>query len=158
MSERYEPASDFLKAIIAEEVPLSDGPIGDASMQLLVAMTHDEDRSNRDWATMLLSQEEADTPEVRAALLAAANDEYDIVRAEALLGLSRRNAKLALPLVIEALCGEAASMPVFEAAAIIANPALVEYLRPWIEPSDNAFLDDCAREALAACEKGSPEA
>lgn len=124
-------------------------------MQLLIAMTRDEDRSNRDWATMLLSQTEADTPEVRAALLVAANDEYDIVRAEALLGLSTRDAGLALPLVIEALCGESASMPVFEAAEIIADPALVEYLQPWIEPSDDAFVDDCARKALAACEKGS---
>lgn len=47
-------------------------------------------------------------------------------------------------------------MAVLEAAALIADPALVEVLRPWTEPSDNEWLDQLTRGALAACEKGLP--
>ncbi|EIZ78120.1 lyase containing HEAT-repeat protein [Novosphingobium sp. Rr 2-17] len=156
MTERYEPASDFLKAVVAEEVPLSGSAFADANMRQLIAMTRDDDLSNRDWATMLLASEEADTPEIREALLSAANDENDVVRAEALVGIAQRDPRLALPLVLEALSGEQVSMPVFEAAALVADPALVDVLRPWTEPSDDEWLDQLAREALAACEKITP--
>jgi hypothetical protein len=156
MTERYEPASDFLKAVVAEEVPLSGSAFADANMRQLIAMTKDEDVSNRDWATMLLAAEEADTPEIRGALLSAANDENDVVRAEALVGIAQRDRGLALPLVLKALSGEWVSMPVFEAAALVADRALVDVLRPWTEPSDNDWLDRLAREALAACENSPP--
>lgn len=46
MSDRYEPASDFLKAIIAEEVPLSGSWMADKNMKQLIAMVSDADRSN----------------------------------------------------------------------------------------------------------------
>jgi hypothetical protein len=153
MTDRYEPTSDFLKSVIAEEVPLSGSTFADANMRQLVAMTRDGDLSNRDWATMLLASEEADTPEIREALLSAANDENDVVRAEAMLGIAKRDRKLALPLVLKALSGEQASMAVFEAAELIADPVLVEVLRPWAEPSDDVWLDQLARNALAACAK-----
>lgn len=156
MTEPYEPASDFLKAVAAQEVPLSGSAFADANMRQLIAMTRDDDLSNRDWATMLLASEEADTPEIRRALLSAANDESDVVRAEALVGIAQRDPRLALPLVLEALSGEQVSMPVFEAAALVADPALVDVLRPWTEPSDDEWLDQLAREALAACEKIMP--
>lgn len=156
MTERYEPTSDFLKAIIAEEVPLSGSVFADANMRQLITMTRDDDLSNRDWATMLLASDEADTPEIREALLSAAKDEDDVVRAEALVGIARRDRRIALPLVLKELAGEQASMPVFEAAELIADPALVNMLQPWTEPSDNEFLDQLARAALAACEKGAP--
>ena len=156
MTERYEPASDFLKAVVAEQVPLSGSGFADANMRQLIALMRDADVSNRDWATMLLASQEADTPEIREALLSATNDENDVVRAEALVGIAQRDRALALPLVIKALSGELASMPVFEAAALVADPALVEVLRPWTEPSENEWLDQLAREALAVCEKGAP--
>lgn len=152
MTERYEPASDFLKAVIAEEAPLSGSPLADANMRRLIALTRDCDLSNRDWATMLLASEEADTPEIREALLSAPEDENDIVRAEALVGIARRDRHLALPLVLEALSADQVSMPVFEAAALVADPALIDALRPWTEPSDEKWLDVLARTALAACE------
>ena len=125
-------------------------------MRQLIALTKDADLSNRDWATMLLASEEADTPEIRNALLSAADDENDIVRAEALAGIAQRDRGLALPLVLKALRGEQASMAVFEAAALVADPALVDDLRPWTAPSDDKWLDQLARDALAACEAGSP--
>ena len=148
----YKPKSDFLNAVISEEVPLSGSPMADENMQTLIAMTRDDDVSNRDWATLLLSQEEADTPEIRAALLNAINDTDPIVRSEALLGIAQRDTQLALPFALVALSGDQVSMAVLEAAEIIADPALVESLRPWTEPSDNEWLDELAWKALRACE------
>lgn len=156
MTEPYEPASDFLKAIIAEEVPLSGSAFADANMRQLLAMTRDEDVSNRDWATMLLASQDDDTPEIREALLSAAHDMNDMVRAEALVGIAKRDRNLALPLVVSALSAEQVSMPVFEAAALIAHPALVDVLRPWTEPSGDKWLDMLAHDALAACEMSLP--
>lgn len=155
MQERYEPASDFLKAIIAEEVSLSGSAFADANLRQLISLTQDQDLSNRDWATMLLASEEVDTPIVREALLAALRDDDNVVRAEALLGLARRDPALALPFALEALSEDQACMAVFEAAELIADPALVDALRPWTEQSDNEWLDKLARDGLAACEKGS---
>lgn len=156
MTDRYEPTSDFLKAVIAEEVPLSGSAFADANMRHLIALTRDDDLSNRDWATMLLASEEVDSPEIRQALLAAVRDENDIVRAEALAGIAQRDRALAIPFALEALSGEQVSMAVFEAAALIADPVLVDALRPWVEPSGDEWLDKLALEALAACEAGSP--
>jgi hypothetical protein len=156
MTERYEPSSDFLRAVIAEEVPLSGSSMADANMRRLIEMTRDDDLSNRDWATMLLAQEEADTPDIRAALLMAARDENDIVRAEAMLGIARRDRALALLLVRDELSGDQASMALFEAAGLVADPTLVEHLQPWTEPSEFEWLDQLARDAVEACKGGSP--
>ena len=153
MRERYEPRSDFLRAIIAEEVPLTGGEIAEANLRLLIEMTRDEDRSNRDWATFLLAQEETDTPAVREALIRAAKDDDDVVRAEAVLGLAKRDPPLALPLVQEALRFEVIVGPMLEAAALCAHPSLIPDLRIWAEASDEPFVDKLASDALAACEK-----
>jgi HEAT repeats len=59
----------------------------------------DNDRSNRDWACLLLSQQDVDTDEVRNALMAAASDGDQYVRAEAILGLAQRSTELATPFV-----------------------------------------------------------
>jgi HEAT repeat protein len=152
MADRYLPRSDFLRAVIADDAPLSGGAFAEANLDRLIAMTRDPDRSNRDWAAMLLSQHEGDTPEIRAALLAAARDEDPAVRAEALSGLAARDPALALPLLHEALAADDVPLPVFEAAALAPHPSLVEALRPFAEPSGNEFLDGLVLEALAACE------
>ena len=55
MSELYEPASEFLRADCAGEVPLSGGAFALANLRRLIETTRDEDRSNRDWATFLLA-------------------------------------------------------------------------------------------------------
>lgn len=156
--KRYEPPSDFLKGIIAEEVTLADGPLAQANLNLLIELTRDADRANRDWATMLLSQEGGDTPAVRAVLLVAARDEDAVIRAEAALGLASRDPGLALPFVQEALRGNTITPPMLEAAALCAHPSLIEDLRVWAEPSDNAFADKLAADALAACLRAEPRA
>jgi len=155
MRERYKPKSEFLQAVVAEKAPLSGGDMAEANLRLLIKMMCDDDRSNRDWATFLLAQEDIDTPAVRNALLHAAKDDDDVVRAEAVLGLAKRAPYLALPLVQEALRAETITIPMLEAAALCAHPSLIADLRIWAEPSDESFADELAAEALAACEKAA---
>jgi HEAT repeat protein len=151
VSERYEPPSDFLKSIIAEEVPLTGGHFAEANLNKLIEHTLDTDRANRDWATLLLSQEGGDSPAVRAALLQAAHDDDERIRAEAVLGLASRDPEAALPFVQEALRGEVITMPMLEAAAICAHQSLIADLQIWAEPSEETVLDRLAARALAAC-------
>lgn len=87
------------------------------------------------------AQADADTPEIRAALLVTARDENDFVRSEALVGLASRDRKLALPLVIDALKGEAASVALFQAAGLVADARLVEHLVPRTDPSGDEWID-----------------
>jgi hypothetical protein len=151
--ERYEPASEFLKALVDDGVPLSGSALAEANLRKLMVLTKDPDVSNRDWATMLLASSDIDTEEVRGVLLDAAQDEVEVVRAEALVGIARRDRAQAVPLALRALSGEYASMPVFEAAALIADPVLADAILPWTEPSGDEWLDRLAREALVACRK-----
>jgi hypothetical protein len=152
MTERYEPPSEFLKALIDDEAPLIGGEHAQANLRHLIEMTKDEHPANRDWATLLLAQQDADTPQIRDALLAAAEDENDYVRAEAILGLAQRDKALALPLLERELSGEFVAVPLFEAAAIVAHPSLAADLRAFVDPSGNDFVDGLAVEALRACE------
>lgn len=155
MSDRYEPTSDFLKLVIAEQAPLSGAEGAQENLRRLIALTADADRTNRDWAVLLLSQEEVDGPDVREALLRAARDEDDIVQAEAVLGLAQRDASLALPFVQAALTAETVAAPTLEAAALCAHPSLIADLKVWAEPSDDTYIDALAAEALAACAAAS---
>jgi HEAT repeat protein len=155
MSERYEPTSDFLCAIINEDVPLSGSKMAEENLRRLIEMTRDEDQSNRDWATFLLAQEEPDTPAVRDALIRATADDDAMVRAEAMLGLAMRDPLLALPLVQQALRAKTVEIPTLEAAALCAHPSLIADLRIWAKPSSQPRLDALAAEALAACEKAA---
>ncbi|ATY32290.1 HEAT repeat domain-containing protein [Sphingomonas psychrotolerans] len=151
MGEGYEPPSDFLKAIMRDEVPFI-GSLGDANVARLIQMTRDPDRANRDWATLLLAQLERDTEEVRQALFAAAADEDAYVRGEAILGIAEREPSLALPLILTALQEETVCLQIFEAAAVVAHPSLIDSLRDFTDGEDH--IDQLARDALAACEEG----
>jgi hypothetical protein len=151
MPEPYLPPSHFLRAIIDEEVPIGTTGLAAENLHRLIAMTCDEEPANRDWATLLLAQTEIDTEAVRSALLRALQDECDAVRAEALLGLAMRDPGLALPFAKAALAAASASMPVFEAVELIADPSLIPDLEPWLEPSEHDYVDKCARSAMAAC-------
>src|SRR3546814_13376334 len=82
MTERYAPPSEFLRAVIDEDAPLLGSDFAAANLQRLIEMTRDGDAVNRDWATLLLAQQTADTPEVPAELLREAADERDTVRPE----------------------------------------------------------------------------
>ncbi|MEZ5707952.1 MAG: HEAT repeat domain-containing protein [Blastomonas sp.] len=152
MSDRYDPKSDFLKAVIADEERHSSNEWADMNILQLIELTGDDDQSNRDWAVFLLAQMEIDTPAIRHALLQATGDKVEVVRAEAILGLAKRDVSLALPLVQEGLRADSIVMAMLEAAAICAHPSLITDLRVWAAPSDTPFLDEIAANALAACE------
>lgn len=156
MNNPYEPTSEFLKGVAANSVPLSGGALADANLHRLIQMTRDGDRTNRDWATFLLALKDVDTTVVRDALLQAAGDEDDFVRAEAVYGLARRDPAVALPFVQAALGADSVAVPILEAAALCAHPSLVDGLRKFAEPSDSPYLDGLAADALAACENGVP--
>lgn len=126
-----------------------------SNVRRLMTLMRDEDAANRDWATLLLAQQDLDTDGVRQALLAAAEDENEYVRAEAILGLAQRNKALALPLIRRELGHERVAVPLFEAAALVADPSLVDDLRDFTAPSDDALLDELALKALGACEAGA---
>jgi len=154
MSERYEPRSDFLKAVMNGEVPLVGDDFAASNLRRLIEMTRDEHPANRDWATLLLSQQDLDTPQVRVALMRAAEDETDAVRAEAILGLAQRDKAVALPLLQKGFARDSVAMPVFEAAALVADQSLVENLREFAAVSRDHSLDQWAIDALKACETG----
>lgn len=156
MKSRYEPPSEFLRAVINEDAPLAGSDFAAANLRRLIKMTGDEDPANRDWATLLLAQQDLDSPEIREALLRAAEDDIDAVRAEAILGVAQRDKSLALPLVQKELARTSVAMPIFEAAALVADPSLVDDLRAFAQPSGDDFLDGLALEALKACEAGEP--
>ena len=151
MEERYLPPSDFLQAIINEEVPFDQGPFGESNLIHLIAMTRDLDVANRDWAIMLLSQLNLDRPEVRDALLEASSDTNLNVRAEAILGLAQLDPAAALPLVKHELEGDMVTVPLLEAAILTADPSLVHDLQAFSEPSDDELLDKLVVDAIIAC-------
>jgi len=158
MIDGYSPASEFLCSFFGDdEVPLQGSPLAEANLALLIRLTRDPVYANRDWATFLLSQSAVDTPVVRTALIRAVQENDDIVRDEALSGLALRDAELARPLILQALRTEHASVPLFEAAELCAHPSLIEELRAWAQPSSDSYVDQCAVDALAACEAAASE-
>ena len=151
MTDAYLPPSEFLRAVIRDEATLSGSEEAAINLDRLISLTKDADPENRDWAALILAQEDVDTEEVRTALVHAAQDENATVRAEAILGLAHRDKSLALPFLRQELAGDAVALPIFEAAAIVADPSLVEDLRAFASPSGDVTVDEAARQALRAC-------
>jgi hypothetical protein len=150
MNSDYLPPCAFLRTIIREETSLED----QSNLRRLIAMTREEEVRNRDWAALLLAQQSADTLEVREALLAFADDDDAVVRAEAILGLAKRDRLLALAPLQKELSREKVAQPIFEAAAIVADPSLIEDLQDFAKPTGDVSLDEEAFTALRACELG----
>ena len=151
MTDFYEPPSDFLKAVAADEVPLSGSMFADANLARLRVMTRDTDRANRDWAVMLLCQQDLETPEIGTALREAADDDDIYVRSEAIYGLACRDTNIALPLALREFEAGYATLQILEAATELSHPSLLPVLRSYAAPSDDARLDALVHEAIAAC-------
>lgn len=151
MHDRYLPPSEFLQAAINEGVSFGDDEIGLENLDRLISLTLDREVANRDWAVLLLSQLQADRAEVKEALVRAATDESPFVRAEAIAGLAQIDRAIALPLLSRELKGEVVSMPLLEAAIVVADKSLIEDLEAFSAPSDNPSLDRMVADALSAC-------
>lgn len=152
MEEGYTPTADFLVMVANKEIPLTGSDLADRNLRTLIAYTRDDDVSNRDWATMLLAQQEIDTPEIRQTLLSAAADEDACVRGEALQGLAERNAGMAIPLLRRELEQNDCAYATFQAARIVADPSLLKGLRLWVGRGGAPWIDDEITGAIAACE------
>jgi HEAT repeat protein len=149
--DRYQPKSDFLKSVIVDDIPFV-GEFGRKNLDRLIGFTQDADRSNRDWAMLLLSQTGLDTPQVLSALYRGATDSDFDVRCEAISGLAQRNVPEAKLFVEKLLSEETVGMMAVEAAGFVADADLLpilKELRSWwgVDPE---LLDG----AIAACETG----
>lgn len=138
------------------EIPLSGSMMADQNLRLLIAYTRDADVTNRDWATMVLATQAPDTAEVRAALLAATEDEDACVRGEALQGLAERDKAIALPLLRRELMRDECGYATFQAAGDLRDPSLLDGLRPWAGRGGAPWIDQTIEAAIAGCEAAKP--
>jgi hypothetical protein len=157
MSDDYEPTSNFLIWVLNGETPLTGSEQAANNLTRVITLTKDDDAANRDWATFILGNHDIDSPAVRAALVARADDPDERVRAEAIRGLAREDRLLALPFIQRALEARSALVDVFEAAAIVADASLVGTLRQFAKKAKADWTGDIVRAALHACETGVPD-
>lgn len=154
MSERYLPASDFLNCVAHGEVIFDETNFGRHNLNRLLAMVTDADRSNRDWATFLVSSLRMDTPKIREVLLQAAQDADGDTRDEAIVGLARRDGKAAKRL-LKPLLAEDVSLVLLEAACILGCKELIPALE--IAMTSGAItkkMQEPWNAAVAACTAG----
>jgi HEAT repeat protein len=126
-----------------------------AAIAALIELSADDDDHNRDWATFALgTQIDADTSELRAALLARLDDSNPEVRGEAMIGLARRGDRRVVPAIQRELRGEFTGIWPVEAAELIADPSLRPHLRALakrISPQDRGSYRDSFAAAVDAC-------
>jgi hypothetical protein len=154
MDELYQPDSDFVALAAHGHVPLEGNELASENLEMLVAFTRDDCKSNRDFAVMALGMYGPLTKDVLKALLLAADDPDLDVRGEAIEGVARRNAGLALPLVRRELGERECGYGVFIAAGIIADQTLVDLLKTFDGKTDASWVDDTIRDAIHACSTG----
>ncbi len=140
----------------------------------LIALMRDVDSSVRDWATTALgSLVDADSPEIRAALVERLADAGADTRAEARVGLSRRHDRRAFAVVEAALRSPHVGPLDVQCAAWLADPRLLEPLTALrstgaedpqaleaaiarCDPAEQARLVDAGRALLAAADRVLP--
>jgi len=125
----------------------------EAIVAALIALSGDEDEDVRDYATFGLGTtlESVDTPEVRAALRARAEDEHADTRNEALAGLAFRYDPAVVPLLSKELESDEVDSVTVQAASVIADPQLLPGLRRLADalgPGEQAELE----RAIERCE------
>jgi HEAT repeat protein len=114
---------------VARGIPAAVDPLPQDAVDVLTAMLRDEDSDVRDWATFALAVRENDTPELRDALARLLFDTDDDTAAEAAYALARRKDPRVLPVLERALKQPSVGKLYFEAAAALADPALLPTLR-----------------------------
>ena len=139
---------------VARGIPVGIDPLPAEAVEALTAMLRDEDSDVRDWAAFALGVRENDTPELRDALAHLLFDAEDETAAEAAYALARRKDPRVLPVIERALTQPAIGRLYFEAAAALADPALLPALRKLKE---SGFGDPDLDRAIEACGGGSGE-
>jgi HEAT repeat protein len=118
----------------------------------LIELSVDADEDVRDWATCGLgSMIDLDTPRIRAALCARLEDVDPVTRAEAFVGLARREDERVISPLIEALRPECLDTfeprqdLVLEAAEEIADPRLLPALLALRDRPENQWIEEIIR-------------
>lgn len=121
----------------------------------LIELTRDRERDVRNWATFGISQLiELNSPEIREALIARADDEDPEIRGEALIGLSLRADPRALAFVQREVRGDFHGSWAVEAAGRLGHPTLhplLEELFLRLDPEDREQFGGVFTEAIESC-------
>lgn len=118
------------------------------ALEIMLRLMQDEQQGVRNWATFGVAQSDVDTDAVAGALFGRLTDAEEEVRAEALIGLARRQDERALALVDQALSGDEVSGAIVEAAAELGRPSLVPRLKELARSHPD---DEAIAEALVRC-------
>jgi HEAT repeat protein len=133
---------------VARGIPAAVDPLPPEAVEILSGMLRDEDSDVRDWAAFALGSRENDTPRLRDTLARLLFDADEDTAAEAAYALARRKDPRVLPVLERVLGQPAVGRLYFEAAAALADPALLPTLtRLRAEGLADADLD----RAIAAC-------
>lgn len=136
-----------LPAAFDEDNP-DDGIIG-----ALILLSRDDDEDVRDWATFGLGTALAsvDTPELRIALWARAEDEHSDTRNEALAGLAFRYDADVVPRLVLELESEDPDPNAVQAASILGDPRALSALRA-LDAREGSSADQDLQRAIERCE------
>ncbi len=111
------PNADIRFAVAFALGPYANDP---RAIQVLLKLTANQDEDVRDWATFGLGVlGNADTVEIRKALVARLSDPNEDAREEAIVALTKRHDPRALPCLIQMLKQPEPSTRVFEAASLM---------------------------------------
>lgn len=138
---------------VARGIPAAVDPLPAEAVEVLSRMLHDEDSDVRDWAAFALGTRENDTPELRDALARLLFDTDDETAAEAAYALARRKDARVLPVLEQVLGQPGVGRLYFEAAATLADPALLPSLTRL---RADGLADPDLDRAIEACR--APEA
>jgi HEAT repeat protein len=129
---------------------ISCPPLSPEVRTMLIRLSGDVDPEVRDWATFGLGTlSYDDSPAVRAALLARAEDAHHEARAEALFGLAVRRDPRAVPHLIQALRSPYVGGLEVDAAAAAADPRLLPAL--WALQQSGVVDQVRVRQAIDRC-------
>lgn len=128
----------------------SNGSHTTEGVDALMAATADPDDRVRSWATLALgSLIESDSDEIREVLRRRLFDTDDSTRLEAIVGLARRHDSRGFEAVKHALSDQIVPRRIFDAAALLGDPALLPHLN---RANRQHIPDDAYEQVLAACQ------
>lgn len=114
---------------VARGIPAGVDPLPEVAVQALSAMLRDEDSDVRDWAAFALGSRQNDSAQLRDALARLLFDADDDTAAEAAYALARRKDPRVRPVLEHVLAQPMVGRLYFEAAAELADPALLPLLQ-----------------------------
>lgn len=127
------------------------------AIKTLIKLCDDKEVEVKDWAVFSLgSLIETDTPEIRATLKNALNDEDTYVRGEALVGLAKRGDSNIVNQLIKELKEEDDLHDVIMACELLADSSLLPHLQKLkkrYEVSDTNYALTGIDDAIEACSK-----